>query len=59
VDTWLGNPKLPEDLKGVVPDDADIILVTHGHFDHSVSAPDLLKTSKKADPKIVCNYEIG
>ncbi len=59
VDVWLGNPKIPDDLKDAVPDDADLILVTHGHFDHAVSAPDLLKASKKPDCKIVCNYEIG
>ena len=59
VDTWLGNPKLPEAFKGVVPDDADLILVTHGHYDHSASAPDLCKASKKESCKIVCIYEVG
>ena len=42
-----------------IPDDADLILVTHGHFDHSGSAPDLAKTSKKPNVKVVSNYEIG
>lgn len=59
VDTWLGNPFLPSDVKAATPDDADIILVTHGHFDHSASAPDLVKASKKPDARIICNYEIG
>jgi L-ascorbate metabolism protein UlaG (beta-lactamase superfamily) len=58
IDTWLGNPFLPEDIKGTVPDDADLVLVTHGHFDHSGSAPDILKASKKDGSKIICNYEI-
>ena len=58
-DPWLGNPKLPGDLKDVVPEDADLVLVSHGHFDHCISAPDLIKGSKKHEPKVVCNYEIG
>ena len=59
IDTWLGGPTLPEDLKGTVPADADLILVTHGHFDHSGSAPDIHKGSARPGCKIVCNYEIG
>ena len=58
IDTWLENPKIAEDVKGTKPDDADIVLVTHGHFDHSASAPDLLKGSKNPNSKIVANYEI-
>lgn len=59
IDTWLENPKIPDDLKGIMPDDADLVLVTHGHFDHSASAPGLVKNSKKPDCKVICNYEIG
>jgi len=60
IDTWLQNPLIPEDLKeGVVPNDADLVLVTHGHFDHSGSAPDLVKASKNPNCKIVCNFEVG
>lgn len=59
IDTWLENPKIPEDFKGTVPDDADLVLVTHGHFDHSASAPDLAKNSKKEECKIMCNFEIS
>ena len=59
IDTWLGNPLLPEDVKAAVPDDADLIMATHGHFDHSGSCPDLLKNSKKEGAKIICNYEIA
>ena len=58
IDTWMGNPKIPADYKDKQPDDADIVLVTHGHFDHSTSAPDLLTWSKKEHCKIVANYEI-
>lgn len=59
IDTWLGNPKLPAEWQGVIPEDTDIMLVTHGHFDHSVSAPDIIKASKKEGKKIVSNFEIG
>lgn len=59
IDTWLDNPKLPEDWKGKVPEDADLILVTHGHFDHSASTPAICKASKKEGVKIISNYEIG
>lgn len=59
IDTWFANPFFPEELKGTVPDDADLILVTHGHFDHSINAPDLVKSSKKEGAKIICNFEIG
>ena len=58
IDTWMGNPKIPDDYKEKQPDDADLILVTHGHFDHSTSAPDLLTWSKKEHSKIVANFEI-
>lgn len=33
-------------------------MVTHGHFDHSSSAADLLSWSKKDHSRIVANYEI-
>ena len=59
IDTWLQNPKLPKDFEGVKPDDADLVLVTHGHFDHSASAPDLVLGSKKENVKVVSNFEIG
>ena len=51
-DPWLGGPTLPEDLKGKVPDDADLVIVSHGHFDHAGSAPEIIKNSKKT--KAVC-----
>ena len=59
IDTWLQNPLLPEEFKAGVPDDADLSLVTHAHFDHSGSSPDIIKNSKKEGCKIVGNYEIG
>jgi L-ascorbate metabolism protein UlaG (beta-lactamase superfamily) len=59
IDAWLSGPTVPEDVKGTIPDDADLCLVTHGHFDHSASTPDLVLTSKKVDAKAVSNYEIS
>jgi len=38
IDTFFDNPNFPETMKGKC-NDADIVLVTHGHFDHSGSAP--------------------
>jgi len=58
VDAWLGAPNLPEDLKGSVPDDADLFLISHGHFDHSGSAADIIKASKKPNPVAISNYEL-
>ena len=46
IDAWMLNPMLPDDFK-TVPEDADLVLVTHGHKDHAGSAPDFIKASKK------------
>ena len=58
IDAWLQNPMLPDDFKDITVEDADLVLVTHGHFDHSSSAPDILKGSKKDNCRIVSNFEI-
>lgn len=50
---------MPADLAGTVPEDCDLVLVTHGHFDHCAGAPPLIKSTKKTDAKVICNYEIG
>ena len=34
------------------------MLVTHGYFDHSSSAPEIVMGSKKEEAKIVSNFEI-
>ena len=57
IDTWLDNPKMPEDSKKC-PSDCDLFLVTHGHFDHAASAPEFIKTSTKG-AKVISNFEIG
>ncbi len=52
VDPWIeGNPSYPKDHK---LDRVDVILVSHGHFDH---VHDVLPLSKKFSPAIVAIYE--
>lgn len=55
IDPWvMGNPAAPENLKTV--DRCDLMLITHGHFDHIADAVEI---ARKTKPKIVCNHEIG
>lgn len=60
IDTWPECPTCPESAKDQL-DDADLILVTHGHFDHSSGVPALYKNAvaKGKSPKVVCNFELG
>ena len=52
VDPWIeGNPSYP---KGHSIDRVDVILVSHGHFDH---IHDVLPLAKKFSPQIVAIYE--
>jgi len=54
IDPWVkGNPSAPENLKQV--DQCDLMLITHGHFDHIADALEIAKATK---PKVVSNYEI-
>jgi len=55
IDPWvMGNPAAPETLKNV--DVCDLMLITHGHFDH---IHDALEIARRTKPTIVCNYEVG
>jgi L-ascorbate metabolism protein UlaG (beta-lactamase superfamily) len=55
IDPWvMGNPAAPETLKNV--DTCDLMLITHGHFDH---IHDALEIARRTKPTIVCNYEVG
>ncbi len=60
IDTWPEGPTFPESAKDDLKD-ADLILVTQGHFDHSSGAPGLYKNAKEAgkDPKIACIFEMS
>jgi L-ascorbate metabolism protein UlaG (beta-lactamase superfamily) len=44
IDPWLKtNPSCPDDMKD--PGPLDVILLTHGHFDHTADAVDLAKST--------------
>lgn len=55
LDPWVsGNPKCPETMKTF--DRIDVMLVSHGHFDH---IHDAVPLAKAHEPEIVCIWEIG
>jgi L-ascorbate metabolism protein UlaG (beta-lactamase superfamily) len=55
IDPWvMNNPVAPETLKTV--DKCDLMLITHGHFDHIHDAVEIARRTK---PTIVCNFEIS
>ncbi len=55
IDPWvMNNPAAPETLKTV--DKCDLMLITHGHFDHIHDAVEIARRTK---PTIVTNHEIG
>jgi len=55
IDPWvMNNPVTPDKLKTV--DKCDLMLITHGHFDH---IHDALEIARKTKSTIVCNHEIS
>jgi len=54
VDPWLGNPKCPESEKS--PERADIVAVTHAHFDHIA---DVVGLGKRFTPKLAAMAELA
>lgn len=57
IDPWITNPKNPtgkEDLAKI--DKADLVLVTHGHFDH---VGDAAAIAKKTKAKLVSTFDLG
>jgi L-ascorbate metabolism protein UlaG (beta-lactamase superfamily) len=57
IDPWIQNPKNPtgkDDLAKI--DKADLILVTHGHFDH---VGDSVAIAKKTKAKLVSTFDLG
>ena len=55
IDPWFENPLIPK--KEMDVKECELVLVTHGHFDHSSGAVKLLKSFSKA--KCVCIFEVG
>jgi L-ascorbate metabolism protein UlaG (beta-lactamase superfamily) len=57
IDPWIQNPKNPtgkDDLAKI--DKADLILVSHGHFDH---VGDAAAIAKKTGAKLVTTFDLG
>ncbi len=54
IDPWLDNPKAPSSARNI--DRADLILVTHGHFDHIGNTVEL---AQKFDATVACNGDIA
>jgi L-ascorbate metabolism protein UlaG (beta-lactamase superfamily) len=54
-DPWLeGNPSCPADFKRI--DAADVILLTHGHSDHS---GDVVNVARATNAPVVCVHELS
>lgn len=57
IDPWIENPLNPNakaDLAAL--NEVDLILVTHGHFDHAGNAVEI---AKKTKAKLVSTYDLG
>ena len=63
LDPWFGNPKSPRAAADV--DRCDVLLVSHGHFDHLGSAPrgvreaDALAIARHTKPAWPCIHELS
>lgn len=54
IDPWImGNPACPQELKQV--DGVDVLLCTHGHFDH---IGDAVEVARRHKPKVVGIFEL-
>jgi L-ascorbate metabolism protein UlaG (beta-lactamase superfamily) len=56
IDPWLTNPTNPTGKDDVKNTKADLILITHGHFDHVGDANDIAKRTRA---KLVATFDLG
>jgi L-ascorbate metabolism protein UlaG (beta-lactamase superfamily) len=56
IDPWIQNPSNPTGKDDVKSVKADLILVTHGHFDHVGDAADIAKRTKA---HLVATFDLG
>jgi L-ascorbate metabolism protein UlaG (beta-lactamase superfamily) len=56
IDPWISNPSNPTAKEDVKTIKADLILVSHGHFDHLGDANDIAKRTKA---KLVATFDLG
>jgi L-ascorbate metabolism protein UlaG (beta-lactamase superfamily) len=54
IDPWVNNPVCPAEMKTV--DKVDLMLVTHGHFDHVADAVNIAKATK---PQVAAMVELA
>jgi L-ascorbate metabolism protein UlaG (beta-lactamase superfamily) len=63
LDPWFGNPTSPRSADAVT--ECDVMLVSHGHFDHLGSGPrgvrdaDALAIARRTQPAWVCIHELS
>ena len=56
IDPWISNPVMPEDRREEAVQGATQILITHGHFDHTV---DIVEVSKTTGAPVSGMYELA
>lgn len=56
IDPWITNPANPAGKEEVKNVKADLILITHGHFDHIGDATEIAKRTKA---KLVATFDLG
>jgi len=57
LDPWIDNPANPDGKKDLAAlDKVDLILVTHGHFDHIGNAVEI---ARRTGAKLVASYDLG